>query len=68
MNDTNSTMNEAQDLVMKTKASIDVVCVKTGRKLEEIMNTRGKALVLKCDEEANPKRVKCVAGYGNERK
>ena len=53
---------------MKTKASVDVVHEKNGRNLEEIMSTRGNALVLKCDEKAKSERVKCFAEYENERK
>ena len=53
---------------MKTKEPIDVVHVKTGRNLEEMLSTSGKALALKCDEKAKSEGVKCFAEYRNERK
>ena len=53
---------------MKTKESTDVVHVKTGRKLEEIMSTRGKALVLKCDKNAMCEKVKWFTEHRNEKK
>ena len=39
-NDSDSTTSEIQDIVMKTKAPMDVAHVKTGRNLEETLNTR----------------------------
>ena len=56
-NDAGSIISGIQDLGMKKKSSIDVARVKTGRNWEEIMSTRGKALVLKFDEKAKSERV-----------
>ena len=53
---------------MKRKPSADVNYAKTGRNLEEIMITRGNALVLKFDEKDKSERVKWFVEHKNERK
>ena len=40
--------------------------MKTGRNLEETLSTRGKTLLLKCDEKAKSEGVKRFGQTGNE--